>query len=463
MLSFLFFLNGSAFAQKSNSFKHYRVSKDTCKLYEWKNKQWLSVDSHLIPIGTEIETQPATQRSDVVYVKWQGRVFSAYKHCLTEVVSAAVASAHPQDDEAIDLGDPSAIGEAMDSSISASAPGANRTDTPPNAPSSKDPAHRGDQGVAPSFHVYFDFDLVDQPGAQPLSFDNYHSFLFFEILPTPEISFTFDVEAQPKYYELDYQVTPKLQVRFGKIWIPFDDLSPHNIYGGRTNISRISPGPAFLPDIWTEMGVGVKYQFVDTKNLNLVGNLYVTNGFGDANGKDPLGNNPDYPDFSDSQVTTIDNNSEKAIGGRMHALIGNRLGLGVSYYHDRWNPDGGQAENVDMYGSDFSYQFGKGFELRAGFIVMKVTMITGDFDRGGYYTELGKRFGKQDAWKILIREGQVQEDDRVIQKSDQKIIGATLLYQPNVLEYSIEYSQDIEKNDLKSNYNYFAARVVMAF
>jgi hypothetical protein len=46
---------------------------------------------------------------------------------------------------------------------------------------------------------------------------------------------------------------------------------------------------------------------------------------------------------------------------------------------------------------------------------------------------------------------------------DQQIVGGTLLWKPSLIEYSIEYSQDLKVSPAKKNYSYTAARMVMAF
>lgn len=451
------FTGATTQAQTSPELKKFQVLNDTCSTYELKDKKWSKPNKAVAPSGSTITGRNPPGRKDLVYFRWQNRIFSINSRCLKEMVpqTAAVALATPGKDDAVDLGDPGAVGQVIDS-----APSTSSSKTESAGATSGSP--HASAVIAPSFRVYFDFDLVSRPGVEDLSFDNYHSFLFFELSPTPDISFSFDVNPTPRYYELDYQLSKKIQLRFGKIWIPFDDLYPHNIYGGRVNVTRIAQGPAFLPDIWTEMGIGLKFNLIDKKSLQIDGNLYVVNGFGDG-GKDPLGVSANYPNFSDTSVTASDNNSDKAIGARLHALFGNRFGLGVSAYRGRWSSTADAPEALTLYGADMQLKFGSTFEFRAGVIVMKVGLSTGDFVRGGYYGEIGKRFGKNDMWKWLFRTGQIQNDDRVIAKTDQKIVGLTLLVQPNILQYSLEYSRDIQQLAIKTNYTYIIGRVIMAF
>jgi hypothetical protein len=334
----------------------------------------------------------------------------------------------------------------------------------------------GRSGVStPGFKVYFDLNLIARPGIENFSFDTYHSFLFFELQPTPDIQFSFDVNPSPRYYELDYQVTKKLQLRAGKIWIPFDDMSPHNIFGGRVNVSRLqaqSNAPAFLPDLWTDLGLGFRYALVDTSKfaLNVYG--YVVNGFREG-GVDPKTNGSPYPKFSDLP-SAADNNRDKAVGGRVHMLVAGKLGLGLSYYTGRWSNDTGtsavfDAQRLSILGIDGQIRI-KSTEFRVGVATMALDLPTNEVaNRGGAYVELGQKFGKTNDWKALARAGLTQLDDRVLDNNplvalgDEQIVGGTLLWKPGLIQYSIEYNRDLGYAPSKKNYSYTAARIVMAF
>jgi hypothetical protein len=326
-------------------------------------------------------------------------------------------------------------------------------------------------GAVPDFKVYFDLNLINRPGVENFSFDSYHQFLFFEILPTPDIQFSFDVSTSPKYFELDYQITPKLQMRAGKIWIPFDDMSPHNIFGGRVNVSRLAVpnAPAFLPDLWTDLGIGAKYSLIDKPKFSLELHAYIVNGFRDG-GKDAVAPNSPYPSFADLP-TAPDNNRDKAIGGRVHTLIAQKVGLGFSYYNGRWNADGPNTVpmRLSIMGVDAQLRI-KDTEFRTGLATMAVNLPTGRVaNRGGAYVELGQKFGAKSDWKLLGRAGLLQLDDGVLDTSatqavgDEQIVGGTILWKPSLIQYSIEYSQDLKYAPAKPNYSYTAARIVMAF
>lgn len=320
----------------------------------------------------------------------------------------------------------------------------------------------------PGFRTYFDLNLVNQPGVREFTFDSFHTFLMFEIMPTPEIQFSFEVNPSPRYFELDYQVAKWIQFRWGKIWIPFDDMSPHNIFGGRVNVSRLAASystgsNAFLPDLWTDLGVGAKLQLWDGMSLSSTLDLYVVNGFR-AGGTDPLkpsGGSEIYPNFSDLQIAA-DNNRDKAVGGRLHTLLFKRWGLGVSYYNGRWSSQSKDPLRAGILGLDSQVRFG-GTELRAGLASFSVALPDRRLQRAGLYAEAGQKFGPTQAWKALARGGLVQMDDGALNDpTDQTLAGMTLLYKPGLIQYSIEYSRDLKVVEGKKTYSYTAFRIVTA-
>lgn len=343
-------------------------------------------------------------------------------------------------------------------------------DTPASSTTYK---HSG--GIRPGIKMFFDFLLYSRPGIADLTFDSFHTLLLVELTPTPEVQFSFDVNPSPRYFELDYMLTEKLQLRVGKIWIPFDDMAPHNVFGGRVNVSRLALGAAFLPDIWTDLGVGLKYQALDTRPLSLVSHLYVVNGFR-SGGRDLLNTStgPEgYPSFSDLPIQP-DNNRDKAFGGRVAATIYNRLSLGASAYTGRWSSQSSDSYRMNIFGGDAQLRLGN-TEIRTGVATMAVKIpeysyenadgdaLTGDqYLRGGAYVELGQKFfdGKV---KILGRGGILQLDDRLIDVTDQTLVGGTILWKPSIIQFSLEHSRDLNRAVGKRNYSFTGARIVMAF
>jgi hypothetical protein len=347
-------------------------------------------------------------------------------------------------------------------------------------------SYGGSSSHGPRFEAYFDFNLVNQPGTtDALAFDNYHSYLFVDMAPTPDLTFSFNLlgpSTFPIYYELDYQASSKLTLRAGKIWIPFDDLSPispHNIFGGRVGIQQLEPtatgfnGQTLLPGIWTELGVGAKYMLLDTKALQLETHFCIVNGFTDG-GQDPTNSSStDYPNFteysplgSSLQGDQSGNHRSKSIALRAHALLANTFGFGISYYTGQWNQDSDAAGhlNLSMIGLDAQMKLWL-LQLRAGIMSMSVNLPQSQTTkRGGTYFEAGLPFANN-KWKILARAGTLQLDSRIIEPTDQTVLGGTLIYNPaGMIQLSLEHSQDVKNPGVAVGFvSYTDLRMVMVF
>lgn len=337
-------------------------------------------------------------------------------------------------------------------------------------------------GVLPNLKFYFDFVLRSWKGntaESDFGFDSYHQRLMVEFTPTPELMFQGEL-LDKKYFETDYMLTPRLQVRWGKIWIPFDDMSPHSMFGGRINTTdfRQTGESAFLPDIWADLGIGFKYLLSDSLNFQSELHFYVVNGFRQASAGSPIQDEQNaatpYPSFEGTPGVSGDNNNAKALGARWHAVMGRRFGLGASVYKDTYtdkaysSQEGKKALGILIVGVDAQLRPTTTTEIRAGYVTMKADLDAdlsnkASFTRGGTYVELGQRFGTEDRWKFLIRAGASQNDNRVVDVSDKTIVGATILKNFGSVEAQVNYYRDLHQVPQKTAYNYGEFRLVTAF
>ena len=312
------------------------------------------------------------------------------------------------------------------------------------------------------FHFYFDFWLINRPGFGPLTFQNIHSISMVEAQPSDDVFFSAEISLNPRYYEVKYApVGKRWNLRVGKIWIPFDDINPHNHFGGRTNTRQLLTGNTlFLPNIWTELGLAFEGKLYDFRGWKGVGTLYVTNGFG-AGGRNPSGETTEYPSFSDSDSLATDNNSDKAIGARLQFNYKQSASLGVSVYSARWTSQALESKRLMLLGFDAGYQLGR-FELRGGLLAGKVDLLDGtSMKKGGAYAEFWTKFLAERTLRLALKAGILQPDDRYIGINDLKAIGAGLYYRPKTIQYSIEHSQDLEKISGKKGYGITWARLAI--
>ncbi|MBC7386142.1 MAG: hypothetical protein H7301_08290 [Cryobacterium sp.] len=391
-------------------------------------------------------------------------------------VPAAPARASRGAEQAVDL-------DALTASPSArSAPSVQRGSTPTRGTSVSGMSPHGVQpgGTIPNFKFYYDFLLKSWKGGGAnvgsLSFDNYHQKMLVEYTPNQDFTFSASIIGLD-YYEVDYLVSPKIQLRWGKIWIPFDDMSPHNIFGGRVNTSRLlqvsttgTTEQSFLPDIWADLGVAAKWTLAESASFNSVLHFYVVNGFSEGGTSPVAGESAagvKYPNFA-AAGGGPDNNNNKAMGTRWAFGFGPRFGMGLSYYTGTYTgntvPEG---KALTIFGGDIQIRPTNTTEIRMGLTSMKVGLsapATKDsFTRGGSYVELGQRFGQDNRWKFLVRAGKSQNDNRVVDVSDKSLIGMTLLKNFRVFEAQATVYKDLNKVDGKTGYNYAALRLVTAF
>jgi hypothetical protein len=338
-------------------------------------------------------------------------------------------------------------------------------------------------GVLPNLKFYFDFTLRSWKGGgneSAFSFDSYHQRLMVEFTPTPDLMFGAEI-LERRYFEADYMLTPRLQVRWGRIMIPFDDMSPHNLYGGRINTSDFRQGneTAFLPDLWADLGMGLKYTLSDSPSFASELHFYIVNGFQSGRGTSPVsgedsaGSNAAYPSFSGTSAGTGDNNNQKAMGARWHGVFGGRFGLGASVYKDTYTSTAEHTPTQDprgllMLGFDAQLRPTNTTEIRVGYVTMKVDLdpvasTKASYTRGGTYIELGQRFGDENRWKFLVRAGSSQNDNRVVDVSDKSIVGTSLLKNFGVVEAQVNYFKDLKQIPSKVAYDYGEFRLVTAF
>ncbi len=322
----------------------------------------------------------------------------------------------------------------------------------------------GGPGVSLSsvfFHFYFDFWLINRPGFGPVTFQNIHSISMMEAQPREDLFFSAEVSLNPRYYEIKYApVGKKWNLRVGKIWVPFDDINPHNRFGGRTNTRQLLSGNTlFLPNVWTELGVVIESKLFEFRGWRAVGTAYVTNGFG-AGGSNPSGATGEYPSFADIDSSATDNNNDKALGARIQFNFKQAVTLGVSYYTARYSSQALESKRLSLMGFDAGWQVGR-IELRGGLLAGKVDLFDGSMKKGGAYVELWGKLLPQRNLRVALKGGVLQPDDRFISVNDLKAVGAGIYYRPNFIQYSIEHSQDLEKVSGKRGYGITWARLAI--
>lgn len=316
------------------------------------------------------------------------------------------------------------------------------------------------------FKAYFDFILQFRPGVTPLSFRNWHPILLIDYAPRPGLTFSAEVNPTPRYYQLDWEATEKFSLYVGRIQIPFDDPSPHNYFGGYLNnqITNLPNAPIFLPDIWADLGLGLKYTLLDKESLGARFYFYVVNGFGEG-GADPLNEVTSYPSFQSTATqgfSVVDNNGEKAFGGRFVVSFFKKLEVGFSAYLGRWTDDGNDSRGMTIMGFDARYR-SRPWLIRAGYSFFSVDLPGGasvpSFKRAGAYGEVRRSLGERVYLSTIG--GILQTDDRVTDAGDQINVGGRIGYNLRLLDISLAYRYDLKATATKQGQHHGYARLVI--
>jgi len=236
-------------------------------------------------------------------------------------------------------------------------------------------SHPGSQGFqVAGFQVNGRFDLayevgafaVDGEGSPKNAFNNYHHFLFLSRKKQGErLSFSAEV-IDLSFYELGIELTDHLQLRVGKVFVPFggDPLFHHN-YGGVSGVDQ-----KLVPFIWAEYGVVLEANLLQSRMTSIDNEFYSVAGIsGD-----------------ESQVLKLNGASNPgtiALGDRL------RIGTGAfafsgSFYWNRYDV----GQDLFLWGFDASAGYGFLPWPIANRLAVKVGVIRSDIQSetlGNYY------------------------------------------------------------------------------
>ena len=116
-----------------------------------------------------------------------------------------------------------------------------------------------------------------------------------------------------------------------------------------------------------------------------------------------------------------------------------------------------------MLGADAQLRLNSGTTFRAGYTYMFVDLpppaTTTSFLRGGGYLEASQKFMKN--WKASVMGGTSQNDNRVIDVSDQLVVGALIMYDFSLAQISAQFYHDFDQVPGKLNYDFGAIRLVV--
>lgn len=269
---------------------------------------------------------------------------------------------------------------------------------PASQPSGPHPTPEGEEKAGPfKFKLFFDLLLQYEFKTKKFGFTSDHAYIMLEVPIVDWLNFRTDVSPSPKFYEIIFSSGNTLELRVGKILIPFGQNDFHHLIGGRVDKESL-----FLPVIWADYGLAFKHLVYEGDTIGIDYSLWVVNGF--SQGTDIEGQ--PYP--SKQAGSLSDNNAMKGVGIRPVLRIGTTFTLGTSWYLDAWDDDDGQF--MLIYGADV--EFGYGF---IPVPVLRNLRIRGEVARGevdlpqknwmqgirGYYGSRREGFNLEFSYRIV--------------------------------------------------------------
>jgi hypothetical protein len=160
---------------------------------------------------------------------------------------------------------------------------------------------------------------------------------------------------------------------------------------------------------------------------------------------------------------TQDNNNDKAVGFRLQGKIHTVLGLGLSFYEDRYTNQSDPDRRLFLLGVDFNWAVAKETTVAGGYLFGYVGLLPGSgqdsFERGGIYLNVTQTVAP--GWKIRPSLGQTHFDSRVDSISDQSLIGADLIRDLGWLQFYLQIYHDLNSVAGKKGYDYYGLRGVL--
>lgn len=305
------------------------------------------------------------------------------------------------------------------------------------------------------------------PPNQVFTGKNFYGLILGEITPYKRIKLNVEATTELRLLEVDWRVNDWLEMRAGRIWIPFDDMKPGSPFGGLINLYAFAPSgvSAFLPDLFSDMGVAFRFILSRDEVEASEAHLYVVNGLQD-DGIDPIHQSSSYPNLGPGVPPISDNNSDKGIGARIRMVLNKTISYAASFYTARFSKSAETSSRVTMVGVDSQYRPLDFMKLKAGYSVMFVGLPPGSqtekYLRAGLYFSVLTQVNEK--IKISLMTSATQPDSRVTNLSDRFLFGGYFSYLPLPnIETSFLYFRDFNQVEGKTIYNSFGLRFLMVY
>ena len=292
------------------------------------------------------------------------------------------------------------------------------------------------------------------------TFDNHHANIFVETELRPNLGGHLEVEYEHsgEIVEIDqayveWAATDWLSLTAGRFYTPFG--IERFVWYSPTNalVSRPEPMRQLIPGNFYANGVMAAGNFGVGESSAFTWELALSDGLGDLAASSRRGSRQ-----------TRDNNSNRALSGRLGFAPIPHFELGTSYHQQRYSTDGDLG--LDFLGFDLSGRF-RGFELRAEWVPIWSEAAPPDLRQEGYYTQLAYTFHRATTFlpavSLVGRWDVVDLDRDITGNNDQELFSFgvnTALYQH--LRFKLEYRWISEDGPARDN-NTFLSQFVIDF
>lgn len=230
---------------------------------------------------------------------------------------------------------------------------------------------------------YFDFQQDGNRDGIP-SFDNHYFYLFIN----PRVRQNLWLETELEYehagreieldrVELFWQLAESAAIYMGRFYAPFGIERKYWYPSLNPFVSRPMPSKEITLANWYSVGVGIKGAIpLETTAFNY--DIALVNGL-----TSPLRDvlHPDDP----SLVPMRDNNTDKALVGRLGFSLFQGLEFGTSFYTGKY--DEGERYRISFLSSDANWEF-KNLSLRGEYVWSPLETAGGNYNRSGFYLQV---------------------------------------------------------------------------
>ena len=273
------------------------------------------------------------------------------------------------------------------------------------------------------FKLFVDMLADYRVGERSFAFRPNHTYVILQVSVEDDVGFLFHISEDPIFYELEYNLTPRLSLLLGKLFVPFGINDFHHIIGG-----RVDEQSHFLPETWGDFGLGVKHVAYDGPALSAEYVLYAVNGFKGT--EEPV----------IASGTPTDNNFSKGLGSRVRLSFLRSYVATASTYYDVWDADdeqqllfyalGGEVQSC-AFGNlpvlnrmSFRGEWARG-EIQVPGENFQRGILKHAFARSGYFAEMNAALLRNLVFRV--RAGRINPDNTVTDDGDIEV------YEPAIL------------------------------